>query len=604
MKRVSVILLAVLLLFIAGCKNGSVNKEEFVLYNGPYSDVNGVLVGVDDLGRELSYLDITEIKEEKLVGIFYFLWQGQHGTAGPYDITKILKNNPDAILSEKDWKASGGGGLYEHHFWGEPLFGYYTSDDTWVMTKHVQMLTDSGVDFIVFDTTNGFPYSKQALKLFEILDKYHQQDFKVPKCAFYTSGSSGKTMNAIYKEVYKRHPEYSHIWLYWDGKPMIIGDPNDPATSQEVKDFFRIKQRQWPDEKNPDGSFKHYDDGFPWISFEDKQWVFRDKNGNPELMSVSVAQHLDTIRFSSDWYTKDHKNRSRNYHNGRNDDSEDAYLYGYNFAEQFEYALSFDPRVIFITGWNEWVAQRQPGVPNEPIVFVDCADLENSRDIEPMQGYYGDNYYMQMTEYIRKFKGAPARVNTGKETTIDISGDFSQWQQASAVYKDYINDIVNRDERGFGKERYINQTGKNDFDVMCVIHDAKYVYFYVKTVDDIQNDTNNSMTLFINSGQGNQGWKGYDFVVNRLKGSSGLVIEKFANGYSTEKVGEAEYKKEGNEMHLRISKELLGIKGKIIDIQFKWADNFNDDDIFSFYTDGDCAPYGRMNYLFSNKVKG
>ena len=94
------------------------------------------------------------------------------------------------------------------------------------------------------------------------------------------------------------------------------------------------------------------------------------------------------------------------------------------------------------------------------------------------------------------------------------------------------------------------------------------------------------------------------FCCQQAKGSSGLVIEKFANGYSTEKVGEAEYKKEGNEMHLRISKELLGIKGKIIDIQFKWADNFNDDDIFSFYTDGDCAPYGRMNYLFSNKVKG
>ena len=48
MKRVSVILLAYAS-FIAGCKNGSVNK--FVLYNDLYSDVNGVLVGVDDLGE-------------------------------------------------------------------------------------------------------------------------------------------------------------------------------------------------------------------------------------------------------------------------------------------------------------------------------------------------------------------------------------------------------------------------------------------------------------------------------------------------------------------------------------------------------------------------
>lgn len=382
------------------------------------------------------------------------------------------------------------------------------------MRKHVQMLTDSGVDFLIFDTTNGFTYSAQALALFEILDEYYQKGWNVPKCAFYTSSSSGKTMNAVYKEVYKKHPEYSHIWLYWDEKPMIIGDPNDPVTSQEVLDFFRIKQRQWPDEKNSDGSFKHYDDGFPWISFEDKQWVFRDKDGNSELMSVSVAQHLDTVKFSSAWYDKETKNRSRNWHDGSNDSSENAYLYGYNFAEQFDYALSFDPRVIFITGWNEWVAQRQPAQEGEPIVFVDCADLENSRDIEPMNGYYGDNYFMQMIEYIRRFKGAPARVDIGKSTTVDINGDFSQWNNAKAVYVDYINDIVNRDERGFGNQKYVNQTGKNDFDTMKVMYDSEYLYFYVKTVSDIQNDTDNSMTLFINSGQGYNGWKGYDFVVN------------------------------------------------------------------------------------------
>lgn len=57
-------------------------------------------------------------------------------------------------------------------------------------------------------------------------------------------------------------------------------------------------------------------------------------------------------------------------------------------------------------------------------------------------------------------------------------------------------------------------------------------------------------------------------------------------------------------MHLKISRTILGCTGKFIDLQFKWADNFKDDDIFSFYTDGDCAPYGRLNYLFSNKAIG
>lgn len=33
-------------------------------------------------------------------------------------------------------------------------------------------------------------------------------------------------------------------------------------------------------------------------------------------------------------------------------------------------------------------------------------------------------------------------------------------------------------------------------------------------------------------------------------------------------------------------------------IAFKWADNYQPDDIYSFYTDGDAAPIGRLNYVF------
>ena len=98
-------------------------------------------------------------------------------------------------------------------FWGEPLFGYYTSDDEWVMRKHVQMLTDADVDYLVFDTTNAFTYTSQALKLMAILDEYAGDGWDVPQVAFYTNSSSGDTMNRIYNEIYKAHPEYAHLWL-------------------------------------------------------------------------------------------------------------------------------------------------------------------------------------------------------------------------------------------------------------------------------------------------------------------------------------------------------------------------------------------------------
>ena len=96
---------------------------------------------------------------------------------------------------------------------------------------------------------------------------------------------------------------------------------------------------------------------------------------------------------------------------------------GLQFGQQWQQALKIDPQFIFVTGWNEWVAQRftsgsggGPGFlgrllkPGETF-FVDNYNEEFSRDIMPMKGGYGDNYYMQLVDGIRRFKGvrAPAR---------------------------------------------------------------------------------------------------------------------------------------------------------------------------------------------------
>ncbi len=605
--------LIMVLTTLSGCKQNDNNGNKVVKYEGPYSQVNGTYAGVDSLGRKLTE-DGLEPREDRYVGVFYFLWQGQHGTSGPHDNNKIVAENPDALKSEANWIKYGGGAQGAHHFWGEPLFGYYTSNDEWVMHKHVQMLTDAGVDFLVFDTTNGPTYSDQALKLLKILDYYSKQGWNVPKISFYTNSASGATLNSIYTTIYKKHPEYQHLWFYWDEKPMVIGAPDDKALKKETKDFFRIKHTQWPNEYK-DGEFYHNEDGFPWMSFEDKQWVFTNSAGEAEVMSVSLAQHSGSVRFSrSAWYDPEHKdNRTRSYHNGANDTSPDAYLYGYNFAEQFEYAIEKDPKIIFITGWNEWVAQRQPSAKNEAIVFVDCADPNNSRDAEPMKGGFADNYYMQRIDYI-----TPSRVNAGENTTIDVNGDFSQWDNVTAVYKDYTGDTVDRNANGFGTGKkklvYKDETGRNDFDTMKAAKDNEYIYFFASTVEDITSASDtNWMTIFINSGNNSESnWEGYDFVVNRVSPTGNeAVIEKCNGGYSWSEVGKAQLKVEGNKIMLKVPRELLGIpydNGKgLIDLRFKWADNYQpgeSGDVFSFYLNGDCAPYGRQNYIFNEKARG
>ena len=118
---------------------------------------------------------------------------GDGGDSGPYDITKIIENDPEAYLSGERWEAAGGGPFLADHYWGEPLFGYYFQTDRWVLSRHCQMLTDAGVDFLVFDTTNGFSETdyNRVLALIDVWYGYYTDGWNVPKLAFYTNTDSG-----------------------------------------------------------------------------------------------------------------------------------------------------------------------------------------------------------------------------------------------------------------------------------------------------------------------------------------------------------------------------------------------------------------------------
>ena len=555
---------------------------------------------VDDLGRKLlTSSDVPAAREGKYVGIFYFLWLGEHGLQ-LYDNTEIAKVE-GALDSEKGWLAAGGGPVNAFHFWGQPMFGYYQTKDKWVMRKHVEMLTDAGIDFLVFDTSNAQAYAQNALNLMAILKEYQDAGWNVPKVCFLTNTDSGATMKTIYKQVYKKHPEYESIWFNWDGKPLIIGIAKQ--ANDELRDFFRIKAAQWPmDEK--------YDDGFPWMEFD--RLLTDDAvyglNGRKEVVNVSLGQHNETYKMSAvSWYGSN--DRSRSWHDGANDPAEDAYKYGYNFREQFEWALKIDPEIIFITGWNEWVAQRQPAtyqgpVKNEgPIVFLDNASINGSRDVEPMEGGYGDNYYMQIISLIRRFKGLTVS-NDRNNRAIDIGGGFAQWNDIKASYRDYTGDTVNRKASGWGKLKYTDESGRNDFEEFKVCEDENNLYFFVKTVENITPaEGNNWMNLFIGKSGATleNSWNGYNFVLNYKapENDGKLFLGALSPGtaYNVTPLGEVDCRIHGNLLMLSIPKQLLGIEGAA-SIIFKWADNCTEGDVTGFYKTGDSAPIGRAGFYY------
>ena len=566
----------------------------------PFWDVmSDTWVATDALGRRLpTYAECGPPRPDKQTGIFYFTWLGQHGTGGPYDITKLLAANP----TNPSW-----GPEYAFHHWGESELGYYLSNDAYVMKKHCRMLADAGIDMLALDVTNSFTYTANYTLLCSVLQQIKNEGGKVPKICFIANAGSDVTVNKLYNEFYSQNL-YPELWFMWDGKPLILTPPDN--LSQTLRDFFTIKQSwAWSHDLagNPTGWWGNGYDKWAWLDHY-PQWCGLNANGIAEEISVSIAQHATT-------------NIGRSYRNG-SQPAVDQYSLcsttgdGLCFNEQWTRALQQDPPFVFITGWNEWVAQRFKSngsdtflgrvLPAGETLFVDEYNQEYSRDIEPMKGGHTDNYYYQMIANIRKYKGVRLLDPPSAAKVIAIDGDFSDWDSVAPEYRDHIGDIEHRNSVGWGSAgTYINNTGRNDFVRSKVARDDNYIYFFVETKNSITNFTDpNWMMLFIDSdGNSSTGWNGYDYLVNSpVVDANTTTLKKTINGWNWTTVrNDIAYKVLNNKMEIRIPRgDIDQSIDHNIGLDFHWADNIQKtDDIIEFSVSGDSAPNRRFNYRFN-----
>lgn len=559
-----------------------------------YSDT---WVATDHLGRKVStHEEVGGPRKDKFVGAFYFLWMGQHGTDGPYDVTKILAADPDAMKKPDSplW-----GPLHKFHHWGEPLFGYYFSDDAWVLRKHAQMLADAGVDMIVFDVTNQFTYKKCYMELCRVFSEVRAQGGRTPQIAFLTPfWAPPRVVAELHKDLYGQGL-YKELWFQWKGKPLILADPE--KVDAKYKDFFTFRKPQPDYFQGPTGPNQ-----WGWLE-KYPQHVFYDENKKPEQMVVGIGQNGHDGRLSAFSVPNTY---GRSWHNGKKDERPGAVNLGLNVTEQWKRALEVDPEFIFITGWNEWIAMRldEFAGEKEPVMFVDQYTQEYSRDIEPMVGGHSDAYYYQMVDYIRRFKGAREAPAAGPLKTIRIGGGFDDWKSVKPEYRDEIGDTMHRDHPAYDNiGRYTNTTGRNDLVLIKAAHDMKNLYFYVQTAVPITPHTDQHwMMLFINTDRDRKtGWEGFNFVVNRrVIGEKTTSLERLSAGANGTHVTDVTYACAGNQLELAIPRAALGLANveKPIDIEFKWADNIQRfGDITEFTVNGDAAPNGRFNYRYYEK---
>ncbi len=551
-------------------------------------------VATDSLGRSLvSFEDTGPKRDGKLVGIFYYIWHGHHGDK-VYDIAKLLKDNPSA-------PAWGPGGSF--HFWSEPEYGYYRSEDPWVIRHDLQMFAIAGIDFIFFDVTNAVTYLDTVKQLCDISTDMRKQHIATPQICFLTNAHSGKVMNQLYDEFYNKQL-YSDQWFMRNGKPLIMGHVDDPELRPEVKDFFTIKYSwAWTDTKKQP-------DHWQWLDTYPQDWGWSKKPNIPEQITVSTAQHPTS-------------SQGKSLFNG----TEPAVLSDYTtpvtgngiqFGQQWQRALAVDPEIVMVTQWNEWVAQRfiwengngtfagRP-IKNGDSFFVDVFSQEFNRDIAPMKGGHTDNYYYQLIDNIRKFKGMVQPIPASPMITINIDGQFSEWESVKPIFHDFPGDTAHRNFRGYSPAvTYKNDTGRNDIIESRVACDKTKVYFLAKTKDALTSYSEaNWMLLYIDTDQDHAtGWQGYDLLVNMsVKSNSTTVRSLKKDKWEPVLLAEVPIAIKENMLELAIDRKLLGIKpDNAVQIDFHWADNIQDyGKISEFALNGDSAPDRRFNYRYVSK---
>lgn len=593
-------------------------------------------VVTDGLGRKVQNSQEDTRRQNKTVGLFFHTWHTSNSTLGSRNITEILKEHPE-IQNDFNSPLWGNAGAYH---WNEPIWGYYQSNDEWVLRKQAELLADAGVDAVFFDNTNGtITFIDDVLTLCRVWSQARADGVKTPQISFmlpmFDYDLVAVQLREIYSKLYGKGI-YKELWFYWKGKPLIVGYPGKldkkNETDKEILNFFNY--RVINHSQSADNIQVQDEDGKPlvmgaiqqeikkkyqlwnWISVY-PQLVNKNKDGTPEQVAVAIAHNWCKETHLTAMNNPKFQVYGRHYDpkEEKVDERENAKLYGKYFETQWQYALEVDPEFIWVTGWNEWVAGRFDDFWGVENAFPDNFSDEYSRDIEPSKGDLKDHYYYQLVEYIRIYKGVSALPLVDEPVTVDIkTGDG--WNKVTRTYESYGGDVFDRRARGYINNetktnyKYVNTTGRNDIVSSKATYDNKNVYFMVQTKEDLSPYTDPAwmrLLIEIADKEGEtvtaENWESFQYIINRQTPTDGehTTLEKSKGGWDWETVGQVQYNASGNTLQLAVPRKLLGIdKCASFTVNFKWSDNMqNDGDILDFYENGDVAPEGRYKYSLS-----
>ncbi len=588
-------------------------NETARVYNAPVSDdkikdvYSDTWQAADCLGRRVAdFAEAGPVKEgDRYAGIMYWDWH-TYASSKPYVIKDVIAENPGdrEDYDAPSWDKSG------VYYWSEPLLGFYTSFDYFVYRKHAVWLKNAGIDVIFYDYTNlERTYVKAQRTMMRAWHDARESGVDVPKISAYFFNPKNQVveLKSLWFNLLN-DPEYSDLVFKWEGKHLVCGwaydemeqyiNKNDPEEVRLIKEIcesvnFRTNGSR---EKGPDVDSTNTPE-WQWLeNYPLHNWGKARSDGRVEQMAVGASiNHSYVYGYSAVGLASDPYTKGRGYSEAFGEDyTENNARSAAFFREQASQALDTDPAFIYIDGWNEYTAIRNREFSGFKNSFVDTYDDENSRDFEPSSGALGDDYYLLLCDFIRKYKGVRPAPLASEEKTIDITGGISQWD---GVLPEFLNDDDDyaRSAELVGGEK---ATGGavNSIVSAKVARDSEKVYFLVKTKNAVNENTAEFLHLYINSDRNfATGWNGYDIAAGRKKG----VLERWENG-AWVTLGSVRTHISGNAMTLEIERSAIG---RGADFEFKWVDSSGEiasGNILDVYKTGSAAPMGRFNYLYTD----
>lgn len=335
---------------------------------------------IPDKGTTLG-LDITN--KTDMVGICYSLWFNMilgDGTGPVSTSLNVTELTEKYGFSHEEGFGQKNNRNQSFYYWAEPAQGYYRSTDPVATRNNLKLIADAGVDFIVVDWTfaskalYGYGtrewdtaiYGPAEVLLDTVMDMRANGE-KAPYVVFWPNNDE---FFGDLKTYILNVEKWKDCFVYWDNNPFVI---------------------IWKDKT---GLGKY--DGITFkkmCGFARQNGVYTDDNSWSYLevdnLETASATHMTACVATQESYMSE----TRTAH-GRNN--------GKFWYSQWKNVFQKRPKIVTVTWWNEWAAQLL--IENGRYQFTDNFNQEYSRDIEPMKGGHGDQYYKWLCSYVAAYK--------------------------------------------------------------------------------------------------------------------------------------------------------------------------------------------------------